>query len=57
MKLDYPSCWPSVERKLRNMKLVSTIAVRFSITLSSLENNIIPYLSIYQELHVLKALG
>lgn len=57
MKLDHPSCWPSVERKLRNMKLVSTIAVLFSIALSSLENNIIPYLSIYQELHVLKALG
>ena len=57
MRLDHPPCLSLLEEKLSNVNLVSTTAVLFSINFNSLGNNIIPCLSIYQEVNVLKALG
>lgn len=57
VRLDHPFCLSLLEEKLSNVRLVSISAVLFPINFNSLGNSIIPYLSIYQELDVLKALG
>lgn len=57
IRLDHPFCLSFLEEKISNGKLVSNIAVLFSINFNSLGNNSIPYLSIYHKLDVLKVLG